>query len=181
MKLDKDPFTINMNMVELNGKKVLIQPSHTESTKGKDVVIGEERPPKMIKPKVRKVANTPTPMTSDDDMDLLDDDEASLIKDGSPPPTSMDVNMVLTLPTESPAYLDPQMTTRTNLQINQRDVVAYFVKAMRHYKDKEMVVVPFNMGNYWVTLSISMKYDQVWYCDSSRSTDPITGDRLSRD
>jgi hypothetical protein len=24
MKLDKDPFTINMNMVELNGKKVLV-------------------------------------------------------------------------------------------------------------------------------------------------------------
>jgi hypothetical protein len=29
-----------------------------------------------------------------DDMDLLDDDEAPLIKDGSPPPTSMDINMV---------------------------------------------------------------------------------------
>jgi hypothetical protein len=52
MKLDKDPFQINMNMVELDGKKVLVQPSHTESTKGKDVVIGEEWPPKMIKPKV---------------------------------------------------------------------------------------------------------------------------------
>jgi hypothetical protein len=30
-------------------------------------------------------------------MDLLDDDEAPLIKDGSPPPTSMDINMVFTL------------------------------------------------------------------------------------
>jgi hypothetical protein len=49
MKLNKDPFPVNMNMVELDGKKVLIQPSQAESTKGKDVVIGEERPPKMIK------------------------------------------------------------------------------------------------------------------------------------
>jgi hypothetical protein len=27
MKLDKDPFPVNMNMVKLEGKKVLIQPS----------------------------------------------------------------------------------------------------------------------------------------------------------
>jgi hypothetical protein len=32
---------------------------------------------------------------------------------------------------------------------------------MRHYRDKEMLAVPFNMGNHWVTLSISTKYDQV--------------------
>jgi hypothetical protein len=44
--------------------------------------------------------NTPTPTTSDDDMDQLDDDESPLIKDGSPPPTSMDINMVFTLPAE---------------------------------------------------------------------------------
>jgi hypothetical protein len=37
--------------------------------------------------------------TSDDDMDLLDDDEAPLIKDGSPLPTGMDINM-FTLPAE---------------------------------------------------------------------------------
>jgi hypothetical protein len=33
-------------------------------------------------------------------MDRLDDDDASLIKDGSPPSTGMDINMVFTLPTE---------------------------------------------------------------------------------
>jgi hypothetical protein len=54
MKLDKDPFPVNMNMVGLNGKKVLIQPSQAESTKGKEVIIGEERPPCMIKPKSPK-------------------------------------------------------------------------------------------------------------------------------
>jgi hypothetical protein len=33
-------------------------------------------------------------------MDLLDDDESPLIKDGSPPPTNMDINKVFMLPTE---------------------------------------------------------------------------------
>jgi hypothetical protein len=36
-------------------------------------------------------------MTSDDDMDLLHDNESPLIKDGSPPLTDMDINMVFTL------------------------------------------------------------------------------------
>jgi hypothetical protein len=39
-------------------------------------------------------------MTSDDDMDLLDDDEAPLITDGSPLSTSIDINMVFTLSAE---------------------------------------------------------------------------------
>ena len=51
MKLDKDSFLANMNMVELDGKKVLVWSSQAESTKGKEVVIGEERQPRMIKPK----------------------------------------------------------------------------------------------------------------------------------
>jgi hypothetical protein len=54
MKLDKDPFPANMNMVKLDGKKVLVQPSQAESTKGNEVVIGEERPSRMIKPKSPK-------------------------------------------------------------------------------------------------------------------------------
>jgi hypothetical protein len=33
-------------------------------------------------------------------MNLLDDDESPLIKDGSPPPTDMGINMVFTLPAE---------------------------------------------------------------------------------
>jgi hypothetical protein len=35
MKLDKDLFPANLNMVELDGTKVLVQPSQVESTKGK--------------------------------------------------------------------------------------------------------------------------------------------------
>jgi hypothetical protein len=61
---------------------------------------------------------------------------------------------------ESPTYLDLQMAPRTNVHLNRQDVVAYFVKAMRHYKDdKEMLVVTFKLSNHWVTLSISTKYD----------------------
>jgi hypothetical protein len=65
---------------------------------------------------------------------------------------------------------------RTNVHLNETEVVAYFIKAMTHYKDKEMLVAPFNAGNRWGTLSISTMYDQVWYCDSLRPTDPRTGD-----
>jgi hypothetical protein len=50
--------------------------------------------------RVKKKGNIPAPTTSDDNMDLLDDDEASLIKDESPPPTSMDMNVVFMLLTE---------------------------------------------------------------------------------
>jgi hypothetical protein len=84
---------------------------------------------------------------------------------------------------ESPAYLDRQISMRTNLQTSSRrqEVVAYFAKAMKYYRDKELLVVPFNTGNHWVTLTISTKYDQIWYCDSSRPTYTITGDRLTRD
>jgi hypothetical protein len=51
MKLDKDLFLVNRNMIELEGKKVLIRPSQAETTKGKEVVIREERSSRMIKPK----------------------------------------------------------------------------------------------------------------------------------
>jgi hypothetical protein len=51
MKLDKEPFPANKNMVDLEGKKVLVQPSQAKSTKGNNVIIREEWPPRMIKPK----------------------------------------------------------------------------------------------------------------------------------
>jgi hypothetical protein len=64
---------------------------------------------------------------------------------------------------EYPAYLDPQISTRTNLLAasSRKNVVAYFVRALMHYSDKEILVILFNTGNHWVTLSISTKYDQV--------------------
>jgi hypothetical protein len=54
MKLDNDPFSANMNMVELEGKKVLLRPSQAETIKRNEVIIGEEWPLRMIKPKSPK-------------------------------------------------------------------------------------------------------------------------------
>jgi hypothetical protein len=51
MKLDNDMFLANMNRVNLKGEKVMVWPSRAESTKGKEFVIGEEKQPRMIKPK----------------------------------------------------------------------------------------------------------------------------------
>jgi hypothetical protein len=50
--------------------------------------------------RVKEKTSVPALIASDDDKDLLDDDESPLIKDGSPPPTTMDVNMVFTLSAE---------------------------------------------------------------------------------
>jgi hypothetical protein len=47
--------------------------------------------------RVKEKVDTPVPMTSNDNMDLLDNDEGPLIKDGSPPLTGIDINMVFTL------------------------------------------------------------------------------------
>jgi hypothetical protein len=50
--------------------------------------------------RVKEKTNIPAPTASDDDMDLLDDDYSPLIKNGSPSPTDMDINMVFMLSTE---------------------------------------------------------------------------------
>jgi hypothetical protein len=50
--------------------------------------------------RVKEKTNVPISTTSDDDMDLLDDDESRLIKHGSPALTGMDINMVFTLSAE---------------------------------------------------------------------------------
>jgi hypothetical protein len=46
---------------------------------------------------VKEKTSTPALTTFDDDMFLLDDDESLLIKDESPPLTSVDINMVFML------------------------------------------------------------------------------------
>jgi hypothetical protein len=43
-----------MNIIELNGKKVLVRPSQAELTKGKELIIREERLLRMIKSKSPK-------------------------------------------------------------------------------------------------------------------------------
>ena len=46
MHVDHNPFPVLM--LELNNPKVLVRPSQAESTKGKNVVIGDERPEKKL-------------------------------------------------------------------------------------------------------------------------------------
>jgi hypothetical protein len=41
MKLNKDLFPVNMNMVELDGKKVLVQPSQAEFICGTMIAHGQ--------------------------------------------------------------------------------------------------------------------------------------------
>jgi hypothetical protein len=50
--------------------------------------------------RVKEKVDAPAPTASYDDMDLLDDNEALLIKDGSLSSIDMDINMVFMLPTE---------------------------------------------------------------------------------
>jgi hypothetical protein len=46
-----------MNVVELDGKNILVRSSQAESTKGKEVFIGEERPLRIIKPNTERITN----------------------------------------------------------------------------------------------------------------------------
>jgi hypothetical protein len=67
---------------------------------------------------VKEKTSVPALTASDEDMDLLDDDESPLVKDGSSLPTDMDINMVFTLPSEfrgvdeeiTQLYLGPKET-----------------------------------------------------------------------
>ena len=54
MQVDQNPFPMHAHVLELKNPKVLIRPSQAESTKGKYVIIGEERPE-------RKVLQSKTP------------------------------------------------------------------------------------------------------------------------
>jgi hypothetical protein len=38
-----------------------------------------------------------------------------------------------------------------------------------------MLIIPYKTGSHWVLHTISMRHDQVWYCDSNRLTDPAIG------
>jgi len=49
MKLDSDPFPINM--IDFENKKVLIRSDQAESLKGKNVIVDNRAAPRMIKPK----------------------------------------------------------------------------------------------------------------------------------
>jgi hypothetical protein len=68
------------------------------------------------------------------------------------------------------------------IQTEKAEVMKYPVRTMSYYKDKkEMLIIPYNTGSHWVLLTISMRHNQVWYCDSNSSTDPATGKRWTHD
>jgi hypothetical protein len=73
-----------------------------EAEKERDEHFNTIRPMILMKQewKVKEKVTSPALIAFDDDMDLLDNDESPLIKDGSPPPTAMGNNMVFTLPIE---------------------------------------------------------------------------------
>jgi hypothetical protein len=64
MQVDQNPFPINafMNTLELLNPKVLIQPNQAEKAKGKNIIIGEQRPDEKLSleeiPKVGAKAST---------------------------------------------------------------------------------------------------------------------------
>ena len=82
---------------------------------------------------------------------------------------------------ESPAYLDPQMMSKSLILSDRLAVNRYLVRAMRHYSDKEYLMISYNPGGHWLLINISTKYDRVWYFDSNKPRDPDTGERLTRD
>ena len=56
MQIDQNSFPVHM--LELNNPKVLVRPSQAESTKGKNVVIGDERLEKKLTQKTPQDAKT---------------------------------------------------------------------------------------------------------------------------
>jgi len=57
MQIDQNPFPMHMHMLELTNPKVLIRPDQAKTTKGKNVIIGEERPKrKVLQKKTPRVA-----------------------------------------------------------------------------------------------------------------------------
>jgi hypothetical protein len=60
---------------------------------------------------------------------------------------------------ESSTFHDPQMVMRTQILLDKEFIVEDIVRAMRHYNEKEMLVILFNTGNHWLLLSISITYD----------------------
>ena len=57
MQIDQNPFPMHMHMLELTNPKVLIRPDQAKTTKGENVIIGEERPKrKVLQKKTPRVA-----------------------------------------------------------------------------------------------------------------------------
>ena len=65
----------------------------------------------------------------------------------------------------SVGFLDPQIFSTTIVQFKSKDVIAAIKKAMKH----DYVVGAYNTGSHWALVIIAMKWNVVWYLDSSKS------------
>jgi hypothetical protein len=55
MKLDTDPFSANVNMINFEEVKVMVRSHQADSTKGKNVIVSDEPRARMIMPKSPKL------------------------------------------------------------------------------------------------------------------------------
>jgi hypothetical protein len=51
MRLDADPFSVNMNMINFEENKILVQTSQADTTKSKRVIVLDELKLRMITPR----------------------------------------------------------------------------------------------------------------------------------
>jgi hypothetical protein len=85
---------------------------------------------------VKEKTSAPAFIASDDDMDLLDNDESPLIKDESPSPIGMDINMVFTLLAEfkgvkeevSQMCLDPKEVMFEKLEESSQHLKPLYIR-----------------------------------------------------
>ena len=77
MQVDQNPFP--MHMLKLKNPKVLVRPSQAESTKGKNVVIGEERPEKKLTQQKTPQAATKTSTLGGQDKKKKADSKSTIL------------------------------------------------------------------------------------------------------
>jgi hypothetical protein len=51
MRLDTDPFPANVNVIDFDGKKVLVHLEQADTTKGESVIVTDEPRVRMLKPR----------------------------------------------------------------------------------------------------------------------------------
>jgi hypothetical protein len=114
--------------------------------------------------RVKEKASTPA-LTASDDMDLLDDDESTLIKDGSPLSTDMDINMVFTLAAEFRGteeevvqiFFDPKEVVFKKIEESSQHLKSLYVRGHINEKSISMMLIDGNVGVDLMSYSVFNK------------------------